>query len=268
MQKNSDIVTLLKTKLDHIEQDCESEVRAKVDAIYSTVKFENGRLRIPNFNKVANIMVEVIRLKEKRFSSEISRILNSTHGFNDLDELERAKALISSYFHDERYLNRLDGFIESVERAASRCGGHLERTANRTDSASALFSVGVKNSNRRAISSVQTELDLHMTPKQPLLPDRSPPCSNQEKQNANRKKVFIGHGLSPLWRELKDFLHNRLHLDWEEFNREPQAGIATTERLQQMLDASCIAFLVMTAEDQHANSTLHARENVVHEVGL
>lgn len=28
------------------------------------------------------------------------------------------------------------------------------------------------------------------------------------------------------------------------------------------------AFLIMTAEDEHADSTLHARENVVHEVGL
>jgi predicted nucleotide-binding protein len=81
-------------------------------------------------------------------------------------------------------------------------------------------------------------------------------------------KVFIGHGRSLLWRELKDFLQDRLHLEWEEFNREPTAGIATTERLQQMLDTSCIAFLVMTAEDQHADATLHARENVVHEVGL
>ena len=29
-----------------------------------------------------------------------------------------------------------------------------------------------------------------------------------------------------------------------------------------------IAFLVMTAEDKHADGTVHARENVVHEVGL
>lgn len=35
-----------------------------------------------------------------------------------------------------------------------------------------------------------------------------------------------------------------------------------------MLDRACFAFLVMTAEDQHADDTLHARENVVHEVGL
>ncbi len=81
-------------------------------------------------------------------------------------------------------------------------------------------------------------------------------------------KVFIGHGRSPLWRELKDFVQDRLHLEWEEFNREPTAGIATIERLQQMLDTACFAFLVMTAEDQHADATMHARENVVHEVGI
>ena len=35
-----------------------------------------------------------------------------------------------------------------------------------------------------------------------------------------------------------------------------------------MLNAASFAFLIMTAEDEHADSTLHARENVVHEVGL
>jgi predicted nucleotide-binding protein len=81
-------------------------------------------------------------------------------------------------------------------------------------------------------------------------------------------RVFIGHGRSALWRELKDFLQDRLHLAWEEFNRSPAAGVATSDRLQEMLDNSCFAFLVMTGEDQHANQSLHARENVVHEVGL
>jgi predicted nucleotide-binding protein len=85
---------------------------------------------------------------------------------------------------------------------------------------------------------------------------------------ARGRRVFIGHGRSPVWRELKDFLNDRLSLPWDEFNRESAAGVATTERLTQMLDAASFAFLVMTAEDEHADSTLHARENVVHEVGL
>jgi predicted nucleotide-binding protein len=82
------------------------------------------------------------------------------------------------------------------------------------------------------------------------------------------KRIFIGHGRSEVWRVLKDFLHERLNLEWEEFNRESPAGMATTERLNAMLEAADFAFLVMTAEDSHADGTKHARENVVHEVGL
>jgi predicted nucleotide-binding protein len=80
--------------------------------------------------------------------------------------------------------------------------------------------------------------------------------------------VFIGHGRSALWRELKDFLQDRLLLAWDEFNRESVAGVATTERITQMLESATFALLVMTGEDEHADSTFHARENVVHEMGL
>ncbi|MCD6347927.1 MAG: nucleotide-binding protein [Bacteroidales bacterium] len=80
--------------------------------------------------------------------------------------------------------------------------------------------------------------------------------------------IFIGHGRSPIWRELKDFLSDRLVLLWDEFNREAVAGITTFERISNMLDAASFAFLIMTAEDQHLNTTTHARQNVVHEVGL
>ena len=81
-------------------------------------------------------------------------------------------------------------------------------------------------------------------------------------------KVFIGHGRSPLWRELKDFISERLGLSWDEFNREAVAGLTTFERISTMLLDANFAFLIMTAEDEHVDSTLHARENVVHEVGL
>lgn len=81
-------------------------------------------------------------------------------------------------------------------------------------------------------------------------------------------KVFIGHGRSSLWRDLSHFLSERLKLDWDEFNRESTAGISIKERLETMLDQASFAFLIMTAEDEHSDSTLHARENVIHEVGL
>ena len=81
-------------------------------------------------------------------------------------------------------------------------------------------------------------------------------------------RVFIGHGQSPVWKDLRDFLRDRLSVDWEEFNRDSPAGLSTPQRLEEMLEKSCFAFLVMTAEDEHLDGSLHARENVIHEMGL
>jgi hypothetical protein len=80
--------------------------------------------------------------------------------------------------------------------------------------------------------------------------------------------VFIGHGRSKEWKELKDFIQERARLPWDEFNRIPVAGIPNTVRLSAMLDAAAIAFLVLTAEDETADGKMKARMNVVHEAGL
>jgi predicted nucleotide-binding protein len=97
---------------------------------------------------------------------------------------------------------------------------------------------------------------------------RSLPAVPSNTVKTGRKKIFIGHGRSHDWRVLKDFLHDQLHLQWDEFNRESTAGYTTVERLKTMLDDASFAFIVMTAEDEHADKTVHARENVIHEAGL
>ena len=71
-----------------------------------------------------------------------------------------------------------------------------------------------------------------------------------------------------VWLQLKRFLNDRLQLSCNEFNAEAVAGISTTARLNQLLNNANFAFLIMTAEDTHADNTTHARENVIHEVGL
>ena len=81
-------------------------------------------------------------------------------------------------------------------------------------------------------------------------------------------RIFIGHGQSSMWRKLKDFINDRLTLPWDEFNREAVAGITTFDRISDMLDSANFSFLIMTAEDQYSDATTHARQNVVHEVGL
>lgn len=80
--------------------------------------------------------------------------------------------------------------------------------------------------------------------------------------------VFIGHGQSLLWKDLKDFIQDRLRLPWDEFNRVPIAGTTNIARLSEMLDAAAIAFLVMTGEDEQTDGKIRARMNVIHEAGL
>ncbi len=80
--------------------------------------------------------------------------------------------------------------------------------------------------------------------------------------------IFIGHGHSVLWHNLRDFIRDRLQLPWEEFNREPQAGRTNKERLTELLDRCPFAFLIMTAEDEQKDGKHHARMNVIHEAGL
>ena len=90
----------------------------------------------------------------------------------------------------------------------------------------------------------------------------------EERINRIGTNVFIGHGRSYLWRDLKDFIQDRLRLPWDEFNRVPVGGVTNIARLSQMLDEAAIAFLVMTAEDEQPDGKAHARMNVIHEAGL
>lgn len=81
-------------------------------------------------------------------------------------------------------------------------------------------------------------------------------------------KVFIGHGRSQEWRKLKEYLTDTLHLDCDEFNRVPIAGVTNIDRLNAMLEDAQIAIVVMTAEDEVEGGAIRARENVIHEAGL
>lgn len=92
--------------------------------------------------------------------------------------------------------------------------------------------------------------------------------SMMKKTISNSEKIFIGHGRSPIWLELKIFLQEKLGLKCDEFNSVSSAGKPTQARLSEMLDNASFAFLVLTAEDEQLDGKLTARPNVIHEVGL
>ena len=88
------------------------------------------------------------------------------------------------------------------------------------------------------------------------------------KKRKTAERIFIGHGQSKCWKELRDFIRDRLNLPVDEFNRIPVAGITTVDRLSQMLNESCFAFLIMTSDDSQSDGSTNPRMNVVHEAGL
>lgn len=88
------------------------------------------------------------------------------------------------------------------------------------------------------------------------------------RSSSTRRHIVICHGRSSDWRELKDFIEDRMNLEWDEFNRVPVAGLTNVQRLGQMLSCAVFGLLVMTAEDEMKDGTTRARMNVVHEAGL
>lgn len=81
-------------------------------------------------------------------------------------------------------------------------------------------------------------------------------------------KIFIGHGHDLQWRDLKDHLREQHGLNVIAYEIGPRAGLSVKEVLEKMLDDSSFALLVLTGEDLHVDGEIHARENVIHELGL
>ena len=122
-----------------------------------------------------------------------------------------------------------------------------------------------KNISRwiNGLESIHERLELYEE-----LPNNTQQTMNRDTTNNENKKIFIGHGRSHIWRALKDFIEGELKLPYEEFERISTAGKSINNRLEEMLEESCIAFIIMTGEDEQPDGSLRARENVIHEVGL
>ena len=80
--------------------------------------------------------------------------------------------------------------------------------------------------------------------------------------------VFIGHGRSAAWRDLKDHLHDKHGIQIEAYETGARAGHTIRDILEEMVEKSSFAILVMTAEDEQADGQMRARQNVIHEAGL
>ena len=65
-----------------------------------------------------------------------------------------------------------------------------------------------------------------------------------------------------------DHLHHQQGYDVEAFESGARAGHTARDVLDSMMRRSSFALIVLTAEDEMADGEYHARQNVVHEIGL
>jgi hypothetical protein len=80
--------------------------------------------------------------------------------------------------------------------------------------------------------------------------------------------IFIGHGPTDVWKELRDHLRDKHGFEIIAYEIGARAGHAIRDILEGMVEESSLAFLVMTGDDTTLEGELHPRLNVVHEAGF
>ena len=128
----------------------------------------------------------------------------------------------------------------------------------RRDSFSCYSTVTISSENRNSILRIANVLETYAN--ECFVPE--PP------QEMPKPKIFIGHGNSPQWRDLKDHLHEHHGYEVISYETGSRAGHTIRDVIEDMLDESSFAILVMTGEDPMEGGTMRARQNVIHEIGL
>ena len=94
------------------------------------------------------------------------------------------------------------------------------------------------------------------------------PEPEKEEEEKVAPTIFIGHGHSEVWRDLKDHLHEQHHYPVEAYETGARVGHAIRNILESMMLKSAFALLVLTCDDDVGDGKYRARQNVIHETGL
>jgi len=89
-----------------------------------------------------------------------------------------------------------------------------------------------------------------------------------ETSDKSARKVFIGHGRSAQWRDLRDHLRDMHYIEVVAYESGARAGHTIRDIVEEMASQSDMAFLIHAAEDSMADGKQQSRPNVVHETGL
>jgi predicted nucleotide-binding protein len=199
----------------------------------------------------AAVIEEALKLFTEMFGTEAVRVTRSVQsggGTWDFDTFDE-------FFAEHRRPHASARLTIDTPGWAQQLSVSEYEVLNRT-------TVTIKDADRSNIMKLanifERAADAARRPEPPKPPPPPPP----------KPRVFVGHGRSPQWRDLKDHLHDLQGYDVEAYETGARAGHTIRDILASMTGVSTFAVLVMTAEDEMGDDTWRARQNVVHETGL
>ncbi|MFI8079832.1 TIR domain-containing protein [Kitasatospora sp. NPDC086009] len=169
--------------------------------------------------------------------------------------MEISKGLISWSFdsREEFFAEYRTGFTRvSLSRHSTDRSFHFSALSDSCN-------VTVRKSSRSEIEAVFAIFD--QAEEASRIPGPPPPPPD-------RPTIFIGHGRSSAWRDLKDHLTDQHSYTVQAYETGTRHGHTIRDILGEMLETSSFALLVLTKEDEAISGEMRARQNVVHELGL
>jgi predicted nucleotide-binding protein len=90
----------------------------------------------------------------------------------------------------------------------------------------------------------------------------------REKEKISPRDIFISHGHDEQWIKLRDTLHHQFKYQVTFYENDTHAGRSIQDVLETMLKDTDIALIVFTGEVADKSGIVHARDNVIHELGF
>lgn len=154
--------SVLQTRLNAIDMECEAEARSAIDVFFAQARYDGQRFHYPSFNDVSVVWLQLIRKKEAKLIDEIGRLFDAMTAIDET-HVEGVLAATDGILDDERYINRLIAFGESMARRTSRYGVTFNPEESRLDLTDAAYRAGVCNQCRLARESFRNALDIYFS---------------------------------------------------------------------------------------------------------
>lgn len=200
------------------------------------------------------VIFEAYNIFIEKLPGEKKKLTSSMYNYN----IEKKEESWNYDDKDEFFADYRRGFVWATLEESYQ-GGHFELRACKYHEV-VYTELSISLPNRSEIEAVFEIFEKNVDSNKVPLPPH-PPLNE-------RVKIFIGHGKSDDWRDLKDHLQDKHGFEVIAYEVGSHAGLPIQEVLEQMLTKSCFALLVLTPEDKDIEGRFHARENVIHELGL